>query len=367
MAGGIRQVSVAVAVLFVAGALAGCADSETPSRPDPDDGSGPTVSAAAHLPKARSSAVQWDAAASLHGVLGAMATDPSQALNQSDPDERALLQNLTGEPDAEPWDGTHQAWLYSFVNADRTRAFNIVLDAAGQETMRWEEARQPRNLADSPFGSSVISGWKIDSGEAMDTLMASNATLRECAARDAAAGGLTLSANNESAPLWRLNLWVPDMDAGAWGVHAASGNYLGPLVDYSCLRPPREGAWFGEFNLTPLAPEQRHPFEINHRGHQQVALYARYKSSPTERRVNMTLIDPSGAEHYPVGLDWSCPEDQACGKFSAFSDPKPGEYEVRLRLENTAILEYSLYWCARGTPSDADANHACETAGLTEP
>jgi hypothetical protein len=306
----------------------------------------------------------------LHGLYGILSSNFSAAIAFADEGEREMLQTLSNGVDSEPWDGRNTAWVYSFLNDDRTRAMNIMLSSDGSERLRWDEGREPGRLRESPFGNTVVTGDTIDSDDAMRLLTSGNATLAECIGRDGAAAGLTLLSDSDGGTQWLLALWVPNVNAGEWAVDASGAGEAQAIVGYSCIRPPREGQPLGDFRLTPLEPEGTHPFQIREFGHEQVAIYARYEASPVERQVNMTLVNPNGDELYPLTLagGWSCGAGIECGKFAAFEDPiSPGEWTVRLRLENASVLDYSLYWCARGLPSDEAADEACEAAGMTDP
>lgn len=250
-------------------------------------------------------------------------------------------------------DGKTTRWLYGFFVKSNGGLWDVLLlsyDSNGTVVKRYER-KNAESLLESPWSREyTLSPWAVDSDRAAAIVASAEPTFATCLAAIRATAVWTLSERAPGSPTWVVRLYGEGLEAGAWAVDAVSGAYLGPTVQYSCVRPDREMGTF-QGALDVVNPRQVHGLRLNASTHEFLGLAIRTAASPIPQTYNVTLRDSAGA---PAGLEGfnsiSCPALASCFHMSSVKEPKPGNWAVEVNLIAGARLEYQLNWCALGDP-----------------
>jgi hypothetical protein len=349
----IVPIALATAALTLAGCLGGLGG-EAVDRP---------VDALDLLGRAEAAAKGWNPDAVLRGVRGLAARD---VVDQDGVDEEYRLEAETlMKRDESPWDGLHLVWQYSFIDPRKETSYNVLISGSGKAVATITRP-EPESWDSFEFGEDKIQNWKLGSRQAMDQFRAGSAVVSQCLDYPNIGGELVLRSEN-GVPVWKLRLWASDYQAGEWNTSASSPSDVVPRVQYSCIRPPREGFSFGWQQLTPANPEITLRFNLELGTHETIGFHMEHERTdvPTIRRLGVTITDPDG-HTLPNRLDWGCSSIR-CQKWQRYGEPAVGTWDVSIKLENVAIAKFSFSWCARGLPAGEPADSACRENEMTDP
>lgn len=356
-----------VMFLFLAGCLRGGGPEPLEPLLSPDElmlvGERPLASAFDLHAVAEAAANKWDPNAKL---WGAAALEPS-----SPPSEKNLEENLWWEyfpqADPQPADGLAQAWVFGFLRfPSRDAAYILVVGANGTVIGEEQHEADPDYLEDGPFGPNPVEDWRTDSDDAVAALTAADGTWRHCLSQPETSVAMLLLSERRNEVRWKFFLAQPGFNGGAWAVDAQTGEYEGAAVQFSCVRPPKEGgAWTGR--LTALEPSQVFSFRLNASTHEFLRFVLIADSEPLPRTYNLTATDPQGNN---VRFEFlgrkACAADVRCKNLESAEEPSSGEWTLTLRLLEGISFQYRLVWCAEGDPRQPPATgHPCELATPT--
>ncbi len=296
-------------------------------------------------------AQSWDEGADLVGVVGA-----EHDTNGTPPAEQEAYNASEGTVG----DGQAPAWNYTYENDEQ--AFSVIVAANGtvldQRTHQHED-RTP------------ITGWEIDSTDAIQALEDANETWAN-ATPDTAAYTLSQNSTNED-PIWSMVIVEEDAPPLIGLVNATTGDVLdvyafefdfnfnftmGPMFGPGPDAPPSEqGSFSGTLTLTE--PEAEHALEVENAGHGELSV-ALHLEDPAASSVTGTLEGPNGTAA-ALEADATNPEHEI-----TWDEPAPGPYEVRLEMEQGVTQDYRIEWCAHSpswfsgfSPGPFGSSNAC--------
>lgn len=306
----------------------------------------------------------WDEGASLVGVYAAEgAHDASSSGPYGSPPPGSAHADAFNASWGEVGDGQAPAWAYAYEAGDR----GLVIVVDGNGTVIDEEETDA-------FNQTPIQGWNVDSMDAIAVLEDHDDTWAQ-ANPDMAMYGLMQEDPSED-PVWFMAIMTQHGTSGFGMVNATTGAYIhSNTFDMHGGWGSWEGAdwegnhsWGGsgswdwddedhvpteqgsfEGTLTALEPEHEHTFDIRHDGHGTLGLTLKLDRS-VWTAVTATVRGP-GTHEITLEADTGEDEDHA-----TIANPPLGTYTITvafdqgpLVLEEGAMQEYEVEWCAPGT------------------
>lgn len=276
---------------------------------------------------ANEQAQAWDEDATLVGVSGA-----ETEANTTPPEDQAAYNASEGEIG----DGQAPAWNYTYENDEE--ALSLLVAANGTVIDRETHRHHDR---------TPITGWEIDSTEAIEALEDANETWANATPHTAFYG---LSQNSTSPdPFWGVMILEEDAPALLGLVNATTGDVLEVSTfefDLNFTMDPIFGAdapdpEHGSFDgtLTLPEPQAEHAFQIHEDGHEELAVVLQLED-PAASTVAATLEGPNGTTG-SLQANPASSDDEI-----TWDEPAPGSYEVHLEMEQGLTQDYRLEWCA---------------------
>ena len=330
-----------LAACVVLAAVAGCTART-------DEALGHFESASATADVALDAARAWHPAAALMSIVGVEPNRPGAGA-----DDAQGFQHLTAREDPRVGDGRAQAWMHTFTNQENA-SYAVVVSGSGEVLWSGPSGEDdPRRGGAGPLGE-----WSVDSDEAATIAAAGSAVWRNGTQPEAGHDAFFILFEAEdpwhgdgTVPLWIVGLEASDGgDVFLAFVNARNGSYMdlpgdgAPPVD---VPDPQGGGWEGQ--LTLVAPEVSHPFEVAESGHEDLVVVLHLE--PATATLNLTIRDPGGIARVMTQVG----EPGADGPHAFQVGPvAAGAWTAVLGLETGVVQDYVMEWCAGGSEPVGD-------------
>lgn len=258
--------------------------------------------------------------------------------------ETAAFGNQTPPPDVrvddQVGDGRAPSWRY--VYASDAGHHHIVVAASGQVLLEME--LPPEALV---HGGDPVTGWQVDSDEAVGVAVAADADFAAVLAAPDANLFHLLGQEGENAT-WVLFAEAVDRFAVV-AVDASSGTFLGtaplpPGVGYFGANISHEQDRFaGTVNLAQ--PNAEHTFALES-AHPYLNITANLDGQSAGSTVDVTITGPEGQQE---SLVLAGPPSAPTSDRVTFTDVRAGTWRVALTLQGGVTQDYNVRWCADST------------------